>query len=112
MKYYSEKLNKFYDSAEACQKEEFEAKEKENLAKIKKEREEAEAKAKKEKAAEERKAFAKEVEDARKAYYDAQKNYREKLQGFCKKYGTYHYSTDNVEEIPSLFDWFDKLFKL
>jgi hypothetical protein len=112
VKIYSDKTNKFYNTVEEANRAEFELKEKENLEKIKKEREEAEAKAKKEKAAEERKAFAKEVEDARKAYYDAQKNYREKLQSFCKKYGTYHYSTDNVEEIPSLFDWFDNLFKL
>ena len=35
MKYYSEKLNKFYDTADACEKAEFEAKEKENLEKIK-----------------------------------------------------------------------------
>ena len=112
MKYYSEKLNKFYDSAEACQKEEFEAKEKENLAKIKKEREEAEAKAKKEKAIAERKEAAGKVEAARKAYNEAQKAYRNELEGFCKKYGTYHYSTSSAEEIPSLFDWFDKLFRL
>ena len=48
MKYYSEKLNKFYDTADACQRAEFEAKEKENLEKIKKERALAEAKEKKE----------------------------------------------------------------
>ena len=34
MKYYSEKLNKFYDTPDACQRAEFEAKEKENLEKI------------------------------------------------------------------------------
>ena len=49
MKYYSEKLNKFYDSADACQRAEFEAKEKENLAKIENERKERELKEKKDK---------------------------------------------------------------
>lgn len=112
VKIYSDKTNKFYNSVEEANRAEFELKEKENLEKIKKEREEAEAKAKKEKAAAERKAAAEKVEAARKAYQEAQKAYRKELEGFCEKYGTYHYSTDNAEEIPSLFDWFDKLFKL
>ena len=47
MKYYSEKLNKFYNTADECERAEFEAKEKENLEKIKKEREAALAKEKK-----------------------------------------------------------------
>ncbi len=91
MKYYSEKLNKFYDTAVDCEKAEFEAKEKENLEKIKKERELALVKEQKEKAAAERKALAAEVDEARKAYSDAcktysvaQKAYREKLQEFCE----------------------------
>ena len=111
MKYYSEKLNKFYDSAEACQKEEFEAKEKENLEKIKKEREVALAKEQKEKAMAERKEAAVKVDAARKVYIEAQRDYRKALEDFCKSYGTYHYSTNNTEEIPSLFDWFGNLFK-
>lgn len=111
MKYYSEKLNKFYDTADACQRAEFEAKEKENLEKIKREREVALAKEKKEKEVAERKAAAEKVDNARKAYLEAQKAYRTELENFCKKYGTYHYSTDNAEEIPSLFDWFGNLFK-
>ena len=112
MKYYSEKLNKFYDTADACQRAEFEAKEKENLEKIKKERALAEAKEKKEKALAERKALATDVDKARKDFIAAQKAYREKLEEFCKKYGTYHYSTNNVDEIPSLFDWFHDFLKL
>ena len=111
MKYYSEKLNKFYDTADACQHAEFEAKEKENLEKIKKERELALAKEKKEKAVAERKALAAEVDTARKAYLEAQKAYREKLEGFCSKYGTYHYTVENGEEIPSLFDFFGNLLR-
>jgi hypothetical protein len=112
MKYYSEKLNKFYDTAVDCEKAEFEAKEKENLEKIKKERELALAKEQKEKALAERKAKAEKVETARKEYMNAQQNYRKELQEFCKAYGTYHYSTNNADEIPSLFDWFNNIFKI
>ena len=111
MKYYSEKLNKFYDTADACQHAEFEAKEKENLEKIKKERELALAKEKKEKALAERKAAAETVESARKAFNEARKGYYDELNKFCQKYGTYHYTTDGKDEIPSLFDLFDNLFK-
>ena len=111
IKIYSDKTNKFYDSVEDANKAEFELKEKENLEKIKRERELAEAKARKEKAVAERKAAAEEVDAARKAYLEAQKVYREKLEGFCKKYGTYHYTVENGDEIPSLFDVFGNLFK-
>lgn len=110
MKYYSEKLNRFYTTAEDCQKAEVEAERKEKEAKEKKERELALAKAEKEKTLAERKAMAEEVEKARKDYLAAQKAYREALEGFCKKYGTYHYTVENGEEIPSLFDWFTHLF--
>ena len=111
MKYYSEKLNKFYDTADACEKAEFEAKEKENLEKIKRERELAAAKEKKEKELAERKELASKVDEARKNYLAAQKAYREELEGFCKKYGTYHYTVENGEEIPSLFDFFGNLLR-
>lgn len=111
MKYYSEKLNKFYDTADACEKAEFAAKEKENLEKIKKERELALAKEKKEKELAERKELASKVDEARKNYLAAQKAYREELESFCKKYGTYHYTVENGEEIPSLFDFFGNLLR-
>lgn len=106
MKYYSEKTRQFFDTAEACQKAEFEAKEAENREKIRKERELALAKEKKEKEAADRKAMATEVETARKAMTEAQKVYKEKLEAFCKKYGTWHTSISN-SEIPSLFNLFD-----
>jgi len=112
MKFYSEKLNRLFDSAEDCQSAEFKAKEQENLDKIRKEREAAEAKAKKEKEAAERKAMAAEVDEARKAMVAAQKSYREAIEKFVKKYGTYHYSTNNFEDVPTLFDVFDWLPKL
>lgn len=108
---YSDKTQKFYNSVEEANKAEFELKEKENLEKIKKERELALAKEKKEKEVAERKAEAGKVDAARKAYLEAQKAYREALEGFCSKYGTYHYTVENGEEIPSLFDWFGNLFK-
>ena len=111
MKYYGERTKKLYDTAEACQTAEFEAKEKENRALIEKERKERELKEQKEKAIAERKAMASDVDTARKAYLEAQKVYREKLEGFCKKYGTYHYTVENGDEIPSLFDVFGNFFK-
>jgi len=111
IKVYSDKTNKFYNTVEEANRAEFELKEKENLEKIKKEREVALAKEKKEKAMAERKAAAEKVDTARKAYLEAQKAYRTELEGFCKTYGTYHYSTDNADEIPSLFDFFGNIFK-
>ena len=112
LKYYSDRTNKFYNSVEEANRAELELKEKENREKIQKEREEALAKEKKEKAAAERKAAAEVVENARKAYLEAQKAYRKALEDFCGKYGTYHYTVENGEEIPSLFDWFGNIFKL
>ena len=112
IKIYSDKTQKFYNSVEEANRAEFELKEKENLAKIQKERELALAKEKKEKQLAERKEAAEKVEVARKAYVEAQKNYRTELEAFCKKYGTYHYSTNNADDIPSLFDWFGNIFNL
>jgi hypothetical protein len=109
IKIYSDRTNQFYNSVDEANRAEFELKEKENLAKIEKERKERELKEKKEKATAERKAAAEVVENARKAYLEAQKAYREALENFCGKYGTYHYTVENGEEIPSLFDWFGKL---
>lgn len=111
MKYYAEKLNKFFDTPEECQKAEFELKEQENREKIRKERELALAKEKKEKALVERKAAAEKVDAARKAMTEAQNAYRKELENFIDKYGTYHYSTSNPDEIPNLFDWVGNLFR-
>lgn len=111
IKIYSDKTNSFYNSVEEANRAEFELKEKENQERIKKEREERLAKEEKEKALAERKVAADKVEAARKAYLEAQKAYRDELNAFISKYKTYHYSTNNAEEIPSLFDWFNNLFK-
>lgn len=111
IKYFSDKTGKYYDTAEEANRAEFELKEKENLLKVQKEREERLAKEKKEKALAERKEAAEKVDVARKAFIEAQKNYKQELENFCKVYGTYHYSTNSSEEIPSLLDWFSYLFK-
>ena len=111
IKVYSDKTNKFYNTVEEANRAEFELKEKENREKIQKEREAALAKEKKEKELAERRVLATEVDTARKAYLEAQKVYREKLEGFCKKYGTYHYTVENGDEIPSLFDFFGNLLR-
>lgn len=110
MKYWSEKLQKLYDSAEACQKEEFEAKEKENRERAQKEREARLKKEKEEKLTVERKARAAEVEEARKTMVAAQHKYRELLEAFTEDYGTFHLSLtgeDAKRAIPTLFDFFD-----
>ena len=124
MKFYSEKLNKLFESAEACQQAEFKAKEEENRQRVLAERKAAEEKEKKEKEAAERKTMAAEIEEARKIMLEVQKNckeqidaaqkaYRDKVNAFVKKYGSYHWSSNSADDIPTLFDvfnWFPKLF--
>lgn len=111
IKFYSEKTGKFYNSIDEANQAEFKAKEEENRQRILAERKAAEEKEKKEKEATERKAMATEVTDALKAMNEAQKVYREKLEAFCKKYGTFHFSTDGIKNIPTLFDVFNPFFK-
>lgn len=103
MKYYSEKLNKVFNTERECMEAEFKVKEQENLARIQKEKALREEKEKKEALAAERKAMAEKVEAARKAY-------RNELEAFCKKYGTYHYTVTDADEVPSLFDVFKYAF--
>lgn len=109
IKIYSDKTNRFYDSVEAANKAEFELKEQENREKIRKEREALVAKEKKEKEVAERKAMAAEVEEARQAMIKAQQAYRDKLNAFCKRYGSYHVTLDKAEDFPTLFDFFNWL---
>lgn len=96
MRYYSDELRKIYDSKEELEKAELAAK---------MEKEAAEIKAKKRQ--EERKTMAERVEKARKAMVAAQKNYRQELESFIKAYGSYHYSSDSADDIPTLFSFFD-----
>ena len=104
IKIYSDKTQKFYNSVEEANRAEFEAKEAENCEKILAERKAAEVKAQKEKEAAERKAMAAEVETARKNMVNAQKAYKEAIEAFTKKYGSYHYTSHSVDDIPTLFD--------
>lgn len=101
---YSDKTQKFYNTVEEANRAEFELKEQENREKIRKEREAAEAKAKKEQLAAERKADAEKVEAARKAMVDAQAAYKKELEAFCEKHGAYHFSLNNLDDVPHLLD--------
>jgi hypothetical protein len=110
IKIYSDKTGKFYNTVDEANRAEFELKEKENLAKIQKEKEERELREKKEKEAAERKAAAEKVEAARQEMVKAQKVYQEALNAFVEKYHTYHFSTSDPTDIPTLFDVFNKIF--
>lgn len=98
MKYYSEETKKMYNSEKECA-------DATTAFLAEKEKAEAEAKAKKEKRSER----AKEVELAREKMRDAQKNYADVLNQFVKDYGTYHWSTSSVEDLPLCLSLFDML---
>lgn len=99
MRYYSDVTKKFYDTSNACIKAEEDA-----LTAQAKEKQE------KEKLAAERKNRAAEVEEARKNMVAAQNKYKEVLEAFVKKYGSYHYSTTDAKDVPTLFDIFNPFF--
>lgn len=110
IKIFSDRTGKFYNSVEEANRAEFELKEQENLEKIQKEKALREEKEKKEKDVAERKAMADEVEAARKEMVKAQNAYKDALNAFVNKYHTYHFSSSNPADIPTLFDIFDKIF--
>ena len=93
MKYYSEKLNKVFDTEAELVAEE----EKVEAAKVAKEKELAKYK-------EDRAAKAKEVEEAYAALTEARKNYDKVLREFNNKYGAFHMSINAN-------DWFDSFFR-
>lgn len=93
MRYYSDVTKSFYDNSIDCL-----AAERELLAKQEKEEHE------KKRIAAERKAAADKVDAARKAMNEAQSAYKKELEAFCAKYGSYHYSTKDVSDIPTLFN--------
>ena len=103
MKYYSETLNKLFDTEEEIMQAE-KAYEEKNLEE--------------KKAKEERKADSKKVSDAYKAYLEAGKKYEDELNTFIKKYGSYHATYTNVEDKPisavdlvkSIFNSFNRLY--
>ena len=92
MKYWNEYEQKFYENANDCLAAE-------RAFQAKQEKEEYEKK----RVAAERKAAADKVEAAHKVMTEAQSNYKKELESFCKKYGSYHYSTKDVSDIPTLF---------
>ena len=93
MKYYSEVTKKLYDS-------EADLKKAEDVINNK---------------AAARKRDAEAVENAYKAYLDAKKKYEDVLAEFCKKYGAYHKTVSNADELKeampaSLSQLIDLLF--
>jgi Skp family chaperone for outer membrane proteins len=93
MKYYSEKLNKLFET------------EKELISAEKAHDDEvANQKKAKEAAAAERKARAAEVEKAREAKNEACKHYNEVLEAFLKDYGSYHQTIRTSEDYDWIFD--------
>lgn len=95
MRYYSETLKQLFDTEEECEKAESEALE----AKKKAEEERTKLLA-------ERKVRAQEIEDARKIMQEAQNKYNKLLREFLRDYKTYHYSTNSIDDIPRIMDWF------
>lgn len=93
MKFYSEQLNKLFDTAEELQA----AEEKVNAAKKAEEERKANLKA-------QREERAKTVEEAFKVASEAQKQANKLLSEFIKDYGSYH--TSVKEAIPSLWETF------
>ena len=102
MKYYSEILNKVFDTEKACREAELECKRAEE-AKLHEAEQKKLAEKKKQ---EERATDAKIVETLREEMVKAQSNYRKAVQAFVEKHGSYHYSTDSVEKIPFIFSSF------
>ena len=90
-KYFSEKLNKTFDTKEECLKAEAEFDEKHK----------AELQLK-----EERAAAAKEVEEAYKKANEARKEADDKLAAFLKKYKHFHSTITTAPNSKSLFDVF------
>ena len=100
MKYYSEMLNKCYDSAADCQKAEDEYE-------MKKAAEEAHAK----QLAATRKERAKAIEESYKKVVEARQEYKKLVDEFTRDYGSFHMSIkgDNLADMD-LFDLFKYAF--
>lgn len=95
MKYYSEITRKAYDTEKDCIEAETQVKnEQEEKARIEAEKKQQHAQ------------DAQAVEEMRKVAVATQKHYEEALRAFIKKYGSYYYSTSNVNEMPWRFPFF------
>ena len=101
MKFYSEVLDKFFDTEKDCVNAETESKRKQ----------EAEAK-EKEKLANERKARAKEIDEARNKLIKKKKHYNKLIDDFVKDYNSYHYSIVSSSEDGNFNELFDSIFRL
>lgn len=97
IQYFSEVLNKVFDSEEALLAAEAKVKAEKEAAALKRKQEEQARKIKNEARAKD----AHEVDEAFKVMVDAQKAYRAKLSEFCSKWGAYHTSIRDNDEIPS-----------
>ena len=95
MRYYSDRLNKFFESEKDC----VEAEEAHVKA-------EEEAKAKKEALAAERAERAKELERLREEVDKAKKAYYDAMEAFLKDYGNYHTTVRKTTPWSILLDWF------
>lgn len=111
MKYYSEALDKLFDSEEDLTKAEAEKKAEE----VKKNEVVSKQKA-------EKRAEAQVVEDALTKAHDAYKeadrlqhDANEKLSNWCKKYGYFHISSNSTDDFftpfENLNDFFERLFR-
>ena len=96
MKFYSEKINKYYDTEKECLSAEKDYEEKLAVEK-----------AKKEELVATRKARAAEIEDAYKAIFEARKHYNELMDKFIKDYGSFHMTIRTGNDNP--FNLFDSL---
>ena len=100
MKYFSDVTNKVYETVEALQEAE---------KSVLEERQAKELAAQKKK--EEREVRAKEVDAAIKAAVDAQKIATDKLNAFCKDYGTFHTTVANANALLGNVNPFDNFFR-
>ena len=101
MKYYSEKLNKLFDSEEQLIAQE------EEVAKV-----EAEKAAKEKALKENRAARAKEVQEAFEKAKEVNTEANKKLNDFIKDYGSYHCSFSNVNDDNNFWSLLDYFFKI
>lgn len=99
MKYFSDILNKVYNTEKECKEAE------EQYLSKKKAEEEA-----KQKLTEKRKERAKEVEEAFKNVREAQKHYDELLKAFVKDYGSFHMSFSESGASDTLSDILTRFF--
>lgn len=98
MKYFSEKLNKVFESEQEC----VEAENKFELAKQEKEEKEK-------RLTQERKERAHEIEEQYKKIMDDRKEYRKMVDDFIRDYGSFHCTFKSNEPVFSDMDLFDLL---